>query len=56
MVHEGEESQRFEGLSIDYMSSESSDSENDNMIVHRPLWRSRSMFKLKNDLRTFIFV
>lgn len=41
-VHAGEESQRFDKLTVDFMSEESSDSDGgDIMIVHRPVWRSR---------------
>lgn len=39
-VHRGEESERFKKLNIYFMSEESSD--DDEMIVHRPRWRSES--------------
>ena len=42
--------QRFEGFSIDFMSSESSDSDSEKMIGHHPLWHSLSTFKLNNKL------
>ena len=40
VIHEGEETERFNQLTIDYMSDEENDHEI--LIVHRPHWRSRS--------------
>lgn len=37
-----EEARRYDQLTIDCMSDESSESENEDMTVHRPVWRSRS--------------
>ena len=42
-MHAGsEEARRYEQLTLDCMSEESTESESDDMMVHRPVWRSRS--------------
>ena len=38
---EGEEKDKFMQLALDYMSVESSESEGEDMVVHKPAWRSR---------------
>ena len=40
---EGQEKERFKAVSVDCMSDESSGSE-DNMVVHKPEWRSQGVF------------
>ena len=42
MVHPGEEEERFNPLTIEYMSEESDPDENGNMAVHQPNWHSES--------------
>ena len=44
MTHNGEEREKFEKLSLDYMSEESSSDEEGSMTVHKPIWRSNSKF------------
>ena len=36
-----EEKDKFMQLALDYMSEESSESEGEAMVVHKPAWRSR---------------
>lgn len=36
-----EEKGKMEDLTVECMSEESSDSEGEHMIVHKPVWRSR---------------
>ena len=40
---EGQEKEHFKAVSVDCMSDESSGSE-DNMVVHKPVWRSHCVF------------
>lgn len=42
-VNPGEETQRIKKLDILYMSEESSEDDDGEIIVHRPQWRSESM-------------
>ncbi len=39
-----QEKDRMKDLTIDCMSEESSDSEGEHMIVHKPVWRSRGKY------------
>ena len=39
-----EEKDRMKDVTIDCMSEESSDSEGEHMIVHKPVWRSRGKY------------
>ncbi len=39
-----EEKDRMKDITINYMSEESSDSEGEHMIVHKPVWRSRGKY------------
>ena len=42
MHDDSEEARRYEQLTLDFMSEESSGSDSEDMMVHRPVWRSRS--------------
>ena len=42
MIRPGKETERFNQLTLYYMSDEDSDEESDIITVHRPLWRSTS--------------
>jgi len=46
MVQSGRETERFDQLTVHYMSEEESDDESDTITVHRPHWRSSSMYGL----------
>ena len=38
---DGQEKEKFKELSIECMSDESSDSDGECMVVHKPVWRSK---------------
>ena len=42
-MHEGQESEKFKPLTLEYMSAESSSEETDDVVVHKHKWRSDSM-------------
>ena len=53
---EGEESLKCIQLSLECMSEESSDSEQEDMVVHKPAWRSRDRIFSARELRGSLFI
>ena len=48
VVHVGEEAERWKKISSKLMSEESSDDELGTIIVHRPVWSSKSRHRFYN--------
>ena len=41
VLFEGEDKERFKCVSVDLMSDESSGGEDNTLVVHQPIWRSK---------------